>query len=107
MKTLIFSDQILEPPTVISCFRQLTFYIHYDYRDFDAIVIESKKENWDFVWKFLKTTKSHDFIYDFVRPEDREVGLRVSDSFEYAPTIQAPYINERNIFNILRAVSYN
>jgi len=107
MKNLIIRDHIVEPPTSINCFRELTFWVHYDYRHIDSIIIESEKENWDSVWKYLKTFGAFDFIYDFVRPEDKELGLRISDEFVLAPTIPVAYIDEKNVKSILRAVSYN
>lgn len=104
---LLIRDTLIDPPTSILCFRDLTFWIHYDYRQFDSILIESEKENWDSVWKYLKNFGAFDFIYDFVRPEDKEKGLRISNEFILAPTIQAVYINEKNVNSILRAVGYN
>lgn len=107
MKNFIIAGHLVEPPTSPSSFRDLTFWIHYDYRNIENILIEEEKENWDKIWRFLKFYKNHDFIYDFVKPADHEIGLRLDDTPKFAPTIQAPYINEKNVYNILRAVSYN
>lgn len=102
----LIKDSLINPPTSIICFRDLTFWIHYDYRSISDILIESEKQNIDFYWKYLKKFGAMDFITDFVQPET-EVGLRLAEEPIISPTIQAVYINEKNVFNILRAVGYN
>lgn len=103
----IIKDSLVEPPTSIMCFRDLTFWIYYDYKSVENILIEGNKENWDYTWKFLKKFGAFDYIAEFIQPEDKEVGLRLDNEFRLAPTIQAVYINEKNVYNILRAISYN
>lgn len=103
----IISDSLINPPTSPLSFRDLTFWVAYERNRIDDILIEGDKENWDFYYKFLRSFGGFDYVSDFVKPADKEVGLRLSEEFRLAPTIQATFINEKNVFQILRAVSYN
>lgn len=108
MKNLIIRAEILEPPTSLECFRQLTFWIAYDYKNIDDIVIEAARSEIDLYWKFLKKYPGAlDYITDFVEDDYHESGLRLDLEFNLAPTIPVPYINTNNMYNILRAVGYN
>lgn len=109
MKTLIIRAAVLEPPTSLECFRQLTFWIAYDYRaKIEDILIESARSEIDLYYKFLKGYPGAlDYITQFIEDDYKEPGIRLDEEFNLAPTIQTPYINENNVFNILRAVSYN
>lgn len=109
MKNLIIKAEILEPPTSLECFRQLTFWIVYDYKTkIDDIIIEAARPEIDLYWKFLKKYPGGmDYVSGFVEDDFHELGLRLDTEFNLAPTILTPYIQENNMFNILRAVGYN
>lgn len=108
MKNLIIRATILEPPTSLECFRQLCFWIYYDYKNIDDIIIEAARSEIDLYWKFLKRYPGGlDYIAGFVEDDYHEIGLRLDNCFEFAPTIQASFINERNVQTILKAVGYN
>lgn len=110
MSTLIIAAPILNPPTWMVYFREFTFWVHWDFRNkFDSIIIEAARPELDIYYKFLKNQPIHplDYIKGFVEEDCRENGLRISNTFELAPTIHAEYINEKNCFTLLRAVGYN
>lgn len=109
MKTLIIHADLLNPPTVLLCFRDFTFFCHYDYRDrFDDIVIEVARDQLNNYYKYLKKLPGvMDFVADFVEDDYKIAGVRLDNEPRYSPTILTPYINEKNIHSILRAVSYN
>lgn len=109
-RSLIINAPILNPPTWLLYFREFTFFVHWDFRDkFDSIIIEVARPELDIYYKFLKQQpiKPLEYIRGFVEEDCRETGLRISNSFELSPTIHAEYINEKNVYSLLRAVSYN
>lgn len=110
MRTLIIAAPILNPPTWLLYFRELTFWVHWDFRDkFDSIIIEAARPELDIYYNFLKKQpiKPLEYIKGFVEEDCRENGLRISNEFNLAPTIHAEFINEKNIYSLMRAISYN
>ena len=61
---LIIRDQLVNPPTWFSSFRDLTLYCHVFLHD--EVVIES--ENPDPYYRWIKPRGGMDFVEDFVRP---------------------------------------
>ncbi len=107
MTTLIIKAAILEPPTSLECFRQLSFWVYYDYKRIEDILIECTRSEIDLYYKYLKGYPGAlDHISQFITDDYKEPGIRLDSEFNLAPTIQAPYLNERNIYNVLRAISY-
>lgn len=104
----IVRAEILNPPTRLLCFRDLCFWLHYDFRQFENILIEVARPEIDIYYKYLKNSPgSMDFVADFIEEDYKEKGLRLADEPVISPTIQAVYINEKNVYSILRAVGYN
>lgn len=79
---LIIRDELLNPPTWFSSFRDLTLICSLRLRA--EIVIES--EDVDLYYKWLKPRGGMDFVDDFVRP-GREEGLRLDTEFQFDPSI--------------------
>lgn len=105
----IICAAILNPPTSLECFRQLSFWIDFNYKNkIENILIETPRLEIDNYFRYLKRYPGGlDYVNDWIYEDELETGLRLDDSYRLAPTIQAAYINENNIFNILRAISYN
>ena len=64
------------------------------------ILLESRKEEIDFHYKYLKRKGWFDFVDDFVLP-NQEDGVRLDTELNYPMTIQTPYIRCENTLNLL------
>lgn len=89
--TIIIRDELLNPPTWFSSFRDLTLIcslrLHSD------ILIES--EEVDLYYRWLKARGGMDFISDFVRPGS-ENGLRLDIEHQFDPSIVVDRIVPEN-----------
>lgn len=70
---LIFKYELLEPPSSIICFRDVTLQL-YPY--FDAILIEVPENLQDPVWRWIKLYGARDYVNDLVG-EGKESGVLV------------------------------
>lgn len=105
---LIIRAHLLNPPTKLGSFRELTLFIKLWHQNISDILIESARQDVDLYWKFLRSSPgSLDFVSEFVYEDEEEYGLRIDDFCRISPTIQAPYIRENNLQNILKAIKYN
>ncbi len=98
---LIIKDELVNPPSWFSSFRDLTLIcntrLHAD------IVIES--ENIDIYYKWLKPRGGMDFVEDFVRP-GAEDGLRLDTSFEFDPSIVTDRIVPENTNRLYSQIEF-
>lgn len=71
----------MNPPTSISCFRDLTLYAHLFNKYFVLIEAEPK----DPYYRYLKKAGAMDYVDDIILPGE-ETGIRIDTDFVYAPT---------------------
>ena len=79
-------------------FRFLTLCAKMDL-EYD-VLIESKEEEIDDYYKYLKRKGWFDFVDDFILPNQEE-GVRIDTELNYPMTIKAPYIRCENTPNLL------
>jgi hypothetical protein len=93
---------LVNHPTSLSCFRDLTFYAH-EFCHYNVIVEGEPK---DIYYLFLKKRGAMDYVDDILLPGE-EVGIRVDNDFTYAPTICViNQINARNLNYILNCIGF-
>lgn len=98
---LIIKDELINPPTWFSSFRDLTLICSM--RLNTDIVIES--EDVDSYYKWLKPRGGMDFVADFVRP-GRENGLRLDTEFNYNPSIVTDRITPENTNRLYQQIEF-
>jgi hypothetical protein len=101
--TIIIRDELTNPPTWFSSYRDITLYCSiFLERD---IVIES--EDFDTYYRWLKPRGGMDFIKDFVRPGS-EVGLHLDIRHRCPKTIVVDRIAPENVHRLIGLISsYN
>lgn len=98
---LIIRDELINPPTWFSSFRDLTLICSLRLRA--DIVIES--ETVDLYYRWLKPRGGMDFIDDFVRPGSED-GLRLDIEYQFDPSIVIDRIVPENthiLFNRIQS----
>ena len=83
---LIIEAPLCEPPSEISCFRDITLYGKTFI--FEDILVQCQKGTRSVYWKWLKRHGAHDFISQLVREDEQVVGFKIA-------TIQGNYIIDR------------
>ena len=73
---LIIAAPLCEPPTEISCFRDVTLYAKTFI--FDDILINCTKGTRSLYWNWLKNHGAHDFISDLIGEHEKEHGFTIS-----------------------------
>lgn len=102
-RSLLINGDIINPPSSISCVRDLTLIAH-EYLNFNVLV-ECNAEK-DFYYKFLKTFGAMDFIDDLTLFGEEE-GLRIDTDYNFDPTIYVTtVIDSKNISNILQCIGF-
>lgn len=100
VSNLIINGDIINPPTSISCFRELTALAKRVNNL--AVLIECMEK--DFYWKYLKTFGAMDFVDDLVEI-GCEVGYRIDTELHFAPTVyvtdRIDHYNYRNVVSAL------
>jgi len=90
---LIIRGELVNPPTSISCFRDLTLaasiFLHYN------VIVEVFPK--DPYYVYLKRTGAMDYVEDILLPGE-EVGIRVDKDFIYSPT--ACVVDSINAYNL-------
>ncbi len=99
--TLIIRDQLVNPPTWFSSFRDLTLYCSVFLRD--EIVIES--EDIDTYYHWIKPRGGMDFVDDFVRP-GQEDGVHLDVGLNYPRTVVTDRIAPENVHRLIRAIRF-
>lgn len=99
---LIIDSALSEPPSNISCFRDVTLYANlYVCED---ILLRCKKGTRSLYWEWLKKHGAHDFISYLLTEEEREYGFTISPK---QGNLNIQSINANNlefIINCLRSM---
>jgi len=96
---LIIRDQLINPPTWFSSYRDLTLY--YNVFLYGEIVIESEEP--DFYVKWLRPRGGMDFVEDFIRPGSED-GLRIDCELNYPRTILTDRIVPENLGRLINQI---
>jgi len=83
---LIIEAPLCEPPSEISCFRDITLYGKTFI--FDDVLLECPKGTRSIYWNWLKRHGAHDFISQLVKETEGVGGFKIA-------TIQGNYIIDR------------
>ncbi len=98
---IIIKDELVNPPTWFSSFRDLTLIcslrLHAD------IVIETQET--DLYYKWLKPRGGMDFIDDFVLP-GLEVGIRLDTELNFDPSIVVDRIVPENTHQLYNRIQF-
>lgn len=73
---LIIESALSEPPSEISCFRDVTLYGKVFI--FDDILLRCKRGTRSIYWDWLKRHGAHDFISYLIRDDEEEEGYTIS-----------------------------
>ena len=102
-RSLLINGDLINPPSSISCVRDITFIAH-EYLDLD-VIIECIAEK-DFYHRYLKNFGAMDYI-DELTAFGEEEGMRIDNDFHYDPTIYVTdIIDARNVQLILRSIGF-
>lgn len=94
---LIIDSYLTEPPSEISCFRDITLYAKTFV--FEDIVLECIPGTRTLYWNWLKSHGAHDFVSELIRIGEKESGYRIKTS---APAnIVVDRINYHNLDYII------
>lgn len=72
---LIIESCLSEPPSEISCFRDITLYARTYV--FDDVLLECPSGTRTMYWEWLKAYGAHDFISYLIRNTDQEQGYTI------------------------------
>jgi hypothetical protein len=75
---LIINSLLTEPPSEISCFRDVTLYGKSFV--FDDVLIRCAKGTRSFYWKWLKNNGAHDFVSSLILYQEKESGFYISNN---------------------------
>ena len=98
---LIIRDQLVNPPTWFSSYRDLTLY--YNIFLHGEVVIESEEPDYYVQW--LRTRGGLDFIEDFIKPGS-ENGVRLDIEPNYPKTIITDRIAPENVHRLISQIKY-
>jgi len=90
---LIIRGELINPPSSITCFRDLTFYAH-EFCSYNVIVEGEPKDPY---YSFLKRRGAMDYVDDILLPGE-EIGMRVDSEFVYSPTVCV--VDKINAYNL-------
>lgn len=99
--TLIIRDQLVNPPTWFSSFRDLTLYCHLFLRQ--DVVIESEDPDPYFHW--MRPRGGLDFVEDFVRPGS-EAGLHLDVEHNYPRSVVTDRIAPENVHRLIARINF-
>ncbi len=94
--TVIIRDQLVNPPTWFSSFRDFTLYCHIFLRH--DVVIESDDPDPYFRW--MRPRGGLDFVEDFVRPGSED-GLHVDVEHNYPRSVITDRIAPENVHRLI------
>jgi len=98
--TLIIRDQLVNPPTWFSSFRDLTLYCHIFLRQ--DVVIESQDPDPYFRW--MRPRGGMDFIQDFVRPGSED-GVHLDVEHNYPRSVITDRIAPENVHRLIAQIN--
>jgi hypothetical protein len=96
---LLIRDQLTNPPTWFSSFRDLTLYCHIFLHD--DVLIESDNPDPYVAW--MRPQGGLDFIEDFVQP-GTESGIRVDIEHNYPLSVVTDRISPENMNHLLAQI---
>jgi hypothetical protein len=97
--TLIIRDQLVNPPTWFSSFRDLTLYCAVFMRL--DIVVES--DDIDTYYRWIKPRGGMDFVKEFVRPGSED-GLHLDIQHNYPRSVITDRIAPENVHHLINAI---
>lgn len=100
MKTLIFYEGIVEPPSDSLAVRGVCLYLNI-FQKKHQILLEAEKPNRDIYYNWAKYTGLWDFVEDIVCPADDVFGLRISNTKVRPPFIKVDRIAYENLNDLL------
>lgn len=100
MKTLIFYEGIVEPPTESLAIRGLCLYANF-FQKKRQVLLETEKDNTDLYYKWVKHNGLWDFIEDIIHPEHDIYGLRIAAVEVKPPRIKVDRISWDNLNELL------
>lgn len=102
-RSLLINGDLINPPSSISCVRDITFIAH-EYLDLDVII--ECIANKDFYHRYLKNFGAMDYVDDLTIFGE-EVGMRIDNDFHFDPTIYVTdIIDARNVQSILTSIGF-
>ena len=102
-RSLLINGDITNPPSSISCVRDVAFIAH-EFLNLN-VIIECNAEK-DFYYKFLKAFGVTDYVDDFLAFGE-ESGLRIDKEYNFSPTVYVTdVINVFNLQLILRSIGF-
>ena len=93
---LIIGAILSEPPSQISCFRDVTLYGKTFI--FDDILVDCPTGTRSLYWRWLKRHGAHDFISQLLREDEKEYGFIIN---ERKGNLRVPFITASNLNHIL------
>ena len=103
MKTLIFYEGIVEPPSDSLAIRGVCLYLNIFQKE-RQILLEAEKTNTDLYYNWAKHTGLWDFVEDIVCPADDVFGLRISNTKVRPPSIRVDRIAYENLGDLLMRI---
>lgn len=97
---LIINSALSEPPSEISCFRDVTLYAKSFI--FDDVLLRCKRGTRSFYWDWLKAHGAHDFISYLLRDDELEQGFEISQK---GGNVNIDRICVNNIDFIIKCIS--
>jgi hypothetical protein len=77
---LIINGHLMFPPSEVSCFRDITLYVHVFVEV--PVVVQVESKHVDDCYRYMKQTGSFDYVQDIIAPQT-ETGVILSDSAPY------------------------
>ena len=103
MKTLIFYEGVVEPPSDSLAVRGVCLYLNIFQKE-RQILLEAEKLNRDLYYNWAKYTGLWDFVEDIVCPADDVFGLRISNTKVRPPSIRVDRIAYENLEDLLSRI---
>jgi hypothetical protein len=96
---LIIDSIFTEPPSEVSCFRDVTLYSKIFI--FEDILLECPIGTRSMYWRWLKKHGAHDFVSDLILNTEKEYGIKISPN---KGNIIIPEIKAENLSHILKCL---
>lgn len=98
---LIIDSALSEPPSEISCFRDVTLYAKVYY--YEDVLLRCKKGTRSIYWDWLKRHGAHDFISYLLTEEEKEYGFTISTK---EGNLNIPRIHAGNLDFIINSLRF-
>tara|TARA_B100000927_G_C16185857_1_gene357347 strand:- start:142 stop:465 length:324 start_codon:yes stop_codon:yes gene_type:complete len=107
MRPIIFYEGIITPPSESLAIRSVCLYFSIFIKKDVDFLLEVEKENKDFYYNWLKKTGLKDFISEMIEPEEKVIGLRISEEPKQKPCLKINRVTWDNIEHVLNILKYN